>query len=82
MLTVMKYCDYCGEVHKKRDPCPSAITKTMSTRSNTVAAKLARAGSTGNVDKITNSLHTLSFEEREKRTREAIQEVEAEIRLA
>ena len=79
----MKYCDYCGEVHRKRDPCPTAISKTMSTRSNTVAVKLAaRAGSLEDVEEITTSLHTLSFEEREKRTREAIQEVEAEIRLA
>ena len=78
----MKYCDYCGEIHKKRDPCPVAITKTMSTRSNTVTAKLARAGSTGNVDDITNSLHTLSFEEREKRTLEAIEDVDAKIHLA
>ena len=79
----MKHCDYCGEAHRKHNPCPPTTSETMSTRSNTMVAKLAaQAGSHEDVKELTTSLHTLSFEEREKWTREAIQEVEDEIRLA
>ena len=80
----MQYCNHCAEAHSKRAPCPAIRkTKTMSTRSSTVAAKLATQGSSHEeMDELTSSFTTLSFEEPEKRTKQTIEEVEADIRLA
>ena len=78
----MPYCDLCREVHKKRDPCQhNTTTKTMSTRSSVAAKLAAPTESHDDVEDLTSSKNVLSFEDRKKRTREEIQEIEAGIRL-
>ena len=54
----------------------------MSTRRSVAAKLAAHAESLDDMEDFTSSLDALSFEEREKHTREEIQEIEAEIRLA
>ena len=80
----MPYCNYCGEIHGKKDACCVANqTTTMSTRSATAAAKLAaQSGARDEVGDLATSFTSLSVEQKEKQTKEAIEQVEAEIRLA
>ena len=54
----------------------------MSTRRSVTVKLAAQADTSDDVEDLTSSLHVFSFEEREKRTREEIQEIEAELRLA
>ena len=84
VFRIMRYCNECGESHSRNDDCYALKkVRTMSTRGSTVAAKLAaQSSSKEEVTELTASFSTMTFEEREKRTKEAIEEVEAELRLA
>ena len=76
LLVGMPYCNHYGIIYSKKDNCLTKKVPDMASRSATVAAKLAALKESFRI----LPPHSL-VEEKEKKTREAIQEVEAEIRL-
>ena len=78
--TMPRYCDHCSMSHSVHEACYTSKASTnMATRSATVAAKLAAQTAPG--EDLASSFTALSMEEQERKTREEIEELEAEICL-
>ena len=82
-ILMPKYRNKCGFLHSSRLPCPtSEPVLTMATRSTSAAANMASQTGPKEGHDLSSSMANLNIEEWEKRTKEDIEEVEAEIRLA